>query len=232
MKKLRIIIILCLMFIGIGSANAFDNSLKMYDYAQVLTDKEETALKTKIDKYINTYQMDMVLVAVRYHSKSNIEEYTKAFYQTNNFGTGLNKDGIIFVLDLSKGESYILVTGKAVKIYDSNRINKINSKIDLKSSSYNIFNTFITNADKFAKEGVDYSKYDTKISVDWIKIILTSFIIPTVILVILILRNKMIHKKNDADYYLVDGSLVINTREDKFITTDTTQTIINNNTKK
>ena len=92
------------MFIGIGSANAFDNSLKMYDYAQVLTDKEETALKTKIDKYINTYQMDMVLVAVHYHSKSNIEEYTKAFYQTNNFGTGLNKDGISAILTEAKSE--------------------------------------------------------------------------------------------------------------------------------
>ena len=215
------------MFIGVGSVNALDNSLKIYDYAQALTDKEETTLKTKIDKYINTYQMDMVLVAVHYHSKSNIEEYTKTFYQTNNFGVGLNKDGIIFVIDLTKEESYILATGKATKIYDSNRIDKMNSKIDLKSNSYNIFNTFITNADKFAKEGIDYSKYDTKISVDWIKIILTSFIIPTIILVILVLKNKMVHKKDDADYYLVDGSLIINTRDDKFITTDTIQTRIN-----
>ena len=48
-----------LLFIGINNIKAFDTSLKVYDYAQELTESEELNLKASIDKYINVKQSGM-----------------------------------------------------------------------------------------------------------------------------------------------------------------------------
>ena len=72
MKKFKFLLILLLVFIGINSVKAFDTTTKIYDYAMVLTTKEKEQLKEKIDKYIEDHNMDMVLVTVKYHTKSTL----------------------------------------------------------------------------------------------------------------------------------------------------------------
>ena len=71
MKKFKILFTLLLVFIGIKSVYAFDNTIKVYDYAQVLTSDEEDKLKNEVNKYIDEYNMDMVLVTVKHHEKFN-----------------------------------------------------------------------------------------------------------------------------------------------------------------
>ncbi len=150
MKKLKFLLILFLMFIGINNVCAFDTSLKVYDYAQVLTSNEEKELKESIDTYISNHNMDMAIVTVKHHQKSSTMNYADDFYDYNGFGIGSNYDGVIFVLDYTfweSGEIWMSTTGKAIDIYTDARIDSILDSVVSKKNNgfYEMFNTFIKN---------------------------------------------------------------------------------------
>ena len=109
----------------------------------VIPTNEEEKLKTSVNKYIQEYNMDMVLVTVKYHTKSRTKVYAEDFYDYNGFGIGNTYDGIIFVIDFTFGytDIYISTTGQAIRMYDDYRINNMLDNIAVKKDSgyYNFF---------------------------------------------------------------------------------------------
>lgn len=232
MRKIKYLLILFFMFVGINNVNAFDTSLKVYDYAQVLTTTEENILKNKIDLYISNYNMDMVLVTVKYHNKRDTMNYADDFYDYNGFGIGSTYDGVIFVIDFTFGytDIHMSTTGKAINYYTDSRIDSILDAVASKKNKgyYEMFNAFLDKTDYYASQGIPL--YQTTVEekgIDWISIIIISLIVPTIILIILILQNKKIKASTTASEYLKKDSLIINIRNDRFITTHTTSVRIN-----
>ena len=167
------------MFIGINSVSAFDTSLKVYDYAQLLTPTEEYNLKKDIDLFVANHNMDLVLVTVKYHEKSNTMNYADDFYDYNGFGIGPNYDGIIFVIDFTFGytDIWMSTTGKAINIYTDSRIDEILDNVAAKKNRgyYEMFDKFIEVSDYYANQGIpsynnvsysdsgiDFKKYSPK----------------------------------------------------------------------
>jgi len=231
MKKFKYLVILFLMFIGINNISAFDTSLKVYDYAQILTPSEEADLKKDIDLYIANHNMDMAIVTVKYHDKINTMNYADDFYDYNGFGIGNNYDGVIFVLDFTfwqNGDIWMSTTGKAIDVYTDLRIDNIlDSVVDKKNAGYyKMFSEFISKCDYYAKQGIiSYNNYDE--TINWKNIIIISLLVPTIIIIILILKNKMVKVATNADIYLDKSSIVINRRNDRFISTHTSSVRIN-----
>ena len=227
MRKIKYLFILFLVFIGINSVEAFDTSLKVYDYAQVLTTDEEEELRNDINLFIANHNMDMALVTVKYHNKSNTMNYADDFYDYNGFGIGPNYDGVIFVVDFTFGytDIWMSTTGKAINYYTDSRIDSILDAVSLKKNSgyYEMLSTFIAESNYYAKQGIPtYSDNYYDSGINWKTIIIWSLIIPSVIVLIFILKNKMIKAATHAGEYLVKDSVVINKRDDRFITTHTT----------
>lgn len=241
MRKFKLLFALLLIFIGINSVCAFDNNVKVYDYAQVLSTSEESNLKQMANNYINKYNIDMALVTVKHHTKSSTKVYAEDFYDYNGFGMGNTKDGIIFVIDFTFGytDIYISTTGQAIRMYDDYRINKMLDNIAAQKDNgyYLMFNSFIQTASSYASMGVPSSNSNTIINNNgdilykeifpWGTIIIVSIIIPTIIIGILIAKNRMVKKSTNAKYYLKNGSVVISTKADRFVTTHTTSVRIN-----
>lgn len=243
MKKLKFLLILLLVFIGINTVNAFDNTIKVYDYAMVLTTTEEESLKEKAYQYIDEYNMDMVLVTVKYHEKSSTKVYAQDFYDYNGFGLNNTYDGIIFVIDFTFGytDIYISTTGQAIRMYDDARIDNMLDNVSYQynknGSYYNMFNTFINDASKYASYGIPSSNSNTiinsngdlvyKQNIPFGTILIISIVVATIILLIFIFKNRMVRKSVNAKYYLKEGSVVINNRQDRFITTHTSSVRIN-----
>ena len=233
MKKLKYLLILFLMFIGINSVSAFDTSTKVYDYAQLLTPTEEYNLKKDIDLFIANHSMDLVLVTVKYHEKSDTMNYADDFYDYNGFGIGSNRDGIIFVIDFTFGytDIWMSTSGKAINIYTDSRIDDILDNVAAKKNNgyYEMFDKFIEVSDYYAKQGMpSYNNVSYSDSgIDFKNILIVSLIVPTVIIIILILRNKMVKAATTAAGYLVKDSVIINKRNERFVTTHTTSVRIN-----
>jgi len=231
MKKLKYLLILFLMVIGINNVQAFDTSLKVYDYAQVLTQEEEADLRRNINLYIANHNMDMALVTVKYHTKTDTMNYADDFYDYNGFGIGSNYDGVIFVIDFTFGytDIWMSTTGKAISVYTDTRIDSILDSVAYKKNDgyYEMFNAFIEKSNYYASEGIPtYNDYNDT-GIDWSKTLIISVIIPTVIIIILILKNKMVKAATHASEYLVKDSVVINKKNARFVTTHTTSVRIN-----
>ncbi len=230
MKKLKYLLLLFLMFIGIRNVYAFDTSLKVYDYAQILTQTEEANLKRSIDLYIANHNMDMALVTVKYHNKVDTMNYADDFYDYNGFGIGPNYDGVIFVIDFTFGytDIWMSTTGKAINMYTDARINSILDSVAAEKNNgyYEMFNAFIEKSNDYAKQGIPtYDEYQEEIN--WLYTFILSALIPSIIIFILIGMNKMIKVATHAAQYLVKNSVVINKSSDTFITTHTTSVRIN-----
>ena len=231
MRKIKYIIILFLMFVGFNNVSAFDTSLKVYDYAQILTPDEETELKRDIELYIANHNMEMALVTVKHHDKIDTMNYADDFYDYNGFGIGNNYDGIIFVIDFTfweRGEIWMSTSGKAIDVYTDNRINSILDNVVAKKNYgyYEMLKEFISESDYYARQGIPtYNNYDN--TINWQTIIIISLVLPTIILVILICRNKMVKAATNASIYLVKDSVIINKRSDRFISTHTSSVRIN-----
>lgn len=242
MKKLKIIFVLFLLFIGVKSVNALDTSVKVYDYAEVLSEFEEKQLQGLVQEYIEEYDMDMVLVTVKEHTKSSTKVYAEDFYDYNEFGIGDTNDGIIFVIDFSFGytDIYISTTGEAIRMYDDERINDMLDNIAMSKDFgyYSMFTSFIMDADTYADFGIPDSNVDTVIDkfgnlvykkrIHWVLITVISLIAPSIVVLVFVLKNKMVRKSINANYYLDNESVVIDQRKDRFINSHTTSVRINN----
>ena len=231
MKKIKYLLILFLMFIGIKNINAFDTSLKVYDYAQVLSVEEELNLKKEIDLFIANHNMDMALVTVKYHEKIDTMNYADDFYDYNGFGIGNNHDGLIFVIDFTFGytDIWMSTTGKAIQMYTDSRIDSILDSVAAQKNNgyYKMFNTFVKRSNEFANMGIPSYGTKEKGQINWLYIFILSSVIPSIIILILIGKNKMVKVATHATQYLVKNSVVINKRSDRFITTHTTSVRIN-----
>lgn len=239
MKRLIIILSIIFNIIFISQVNALDTSLKIYDYRDLLTDNEEQLLKDKIDTFINTYNMDMVLVTVDSHNSSSTMEYADDFYDYNGFGIGTHHDGLIFVIDnnFSKENLWISTTGEAIRMYDDLRIDKILDAVYDEYDYYELFNKYIDECSYYASMGIPSSNKNTYINehgdivyqrhFPYLVSIIISSIISTIVLLVLIHKNKMVREATDANTYVDKDNVKITERNDQFITTHTTRVRIN-----
>ena len=239
MKKIVYSLIIILSIMLIPNVNALDTSQKIYDYADKLTDSEEELLKEKIDEYIQKYNMDMVLVTVDSHSKSSTSAYADDFYDYNGFGIGSTHDGVIFVLDYNFGKEnmWMSTTGEAIRMYDDNRIDNILDVVYEDYDYYELYSDFIEECSYYASLGIPSSNRNTIIDSNGnlvykrhFPFLLTfggSAVVATIVLLVLIAKNKMVKKAIEANAYMNKESASITQRSDQFITTHTTSVRIN-----
>ena len=229
MKKLKNLLIIFLMIICIDNVFATSPYIKVYDYAQVLTNKEESKLNKSAELYTANYNMDMVIVLVKYHGKENTLEYSEEFYNTKGFGIGDNKNGIMCVVDFSNENIEISKYGDAKNIYNEEYTKKILESINKKEDKgyYKMLDTFIDKSSDYAKK----SSNENSISYEMVKLlrlILVSFIISIIFILCLLIKRQIKTKKVTLKNYLVKDSFVINKKTENFITTTTISKNIKN----
>ena len=231
MKKIGYLIFVILLFICFRGVNAYtvDNTIKVYDYALVLTDKQSDKLKMDVSKYINKYNLDMVLVTVKHYNYPNLIDYSKAFYKEKDFGLGANKSGIIMVVDLKNNNIVLNTFGDATKLYDDIEIDNMISKINKNDKVYDKFTRFIKYSNKYIKENSTLlGDYDAFYSVNWLLLVIISSILPTLIVTIVLFKIMRASKHTSNNYYIEDCNVEIHKRIEKFITTNTKQVYKNN----
>lgn len=210
------------MFIFTDNTLAFNTNKKVYDYAQVLTDKQEIKLKRSIDLFIANNNIDLVIVIPKHHDKESTVMYANEFYNINGF----NKDGIICVVDFTFDNINIdaLAFGKAKQLYSNENIKKVLFDIKKKQNKgyYKLLDSFIDKTDYFVK--FNFRKSNSMLSyvvIRNLKIIVVSFVLSTLCILYLFIKNKIVKKDKISKSYLVKDSFIINKKVEKFITTET-----------
>lgn len=204
-----------------------DETEKVYDFAELLSDNEEEKLLKEINAYINKYHIDLAVVTISSNNKNSPQEYADDFYDYNSFGKGNNRDGILFLIDMQNREIYMTTTGNAIKMYNDHRIDFVLDKVHEKMTEkkyYQATSEYIDIISKYASLGLPSSK-DRKIEKNIFSTLLfssmISLIITIIIMTILISKNKLVNKKETAEQYLQKESIQISDLGNIIINTNT-----------
>lgn len=224
---------------NILSTYKVDESLKIYDFSNVLTAEEEMWLKEEIDKFINKYNTELIILIdeVPYYYDEKNEEYAVDFYDYNDFGLHFKDyDGIILFRNTYEQDPYfdMYTFGKAQLYFNQNRYDDILDSIyyDLKNKNhYEGFDYFIYKINYYYQLGkpssmdgfiIDEDGYLQEVYViPWKKCITLSLVITAIIIFILVKKNKMIEKSVHANEYLDRSSINFTSRINNFITSYT-----------
>lgn len=237
---LFLLITCCFLFVDNAYAyEKVDNSLKIYDYGEYLTEDAEKEIKSKIDEYTKKYNLDMVIVTKKDYS-GNIQRYGQDFYDYNGFGVGNTHDGILLVYNVDSEGPYaeIVTTGEGIRMYDDNRIDSILSAMSRAKPNGDaaMIKAFVKETEEYASLGIPSSNQNTYVDKNGdlqykrkypiLGISIISVITSSVIIGFLIAKNKMVNKATNAEAYLVKNSININERNDRFVNTYTSRTRI------
>lgn len=216
-----------------------DASEKIYDFADILDEDTKEDLYKKIENFIETSNMDMVILTTDLpYSDSQLEDYAADFYDYNDFGLDYDKySGVIIIRNVNSYNKYfnIYTFGDAQIYFPYERCEDILDTIydDIHLENYlSGFGKFISECERYYKLGIPYSsknKYvddkgfvHTKYVIPYMGAVIFSFIITIIIMIILISKNKMVKKAINADVYLDSNSVNYTKMEDRFINTHTT----------
>ena len=135
-----------------------DNSKKVYDFADLITDEEEKEVYSVINKYIDSFKLDLAVVTIDNNPYGNDIDSTKTyaidFYNYNDFGVGEDKSGLVLIIDKYTDNVHLTTFGKAKETYDSQQINSINNSISTfiaEENYYQMMKVYVTKLTNYAK---------------------------------------------------------------------------------
>jgi len=128
MKKITILLIstLCLiLFCGFDATHT-----KVYDYANLLSQKEIDTLQSEVVALAQEYQLDIILVTTDNADGKSSRRYANDFYDNNSFGyDSSNKSGVLLLIDMDNREVFILGNGVGSTVFNNTAIDAMTAKI-------------------------------------------------------------------------------------------------------
>jgi len=186
---------------------AVDAKEKIYDFADLYDDEDEKLLYNKVNSYINSYNMDLVIVTIDKNNKASPMEYADDFYDYNDFGISSNRDGVLFLIDMQTREIYMSTTGTAIDMYNDYRIDEALDKVYQYMTDQDYYegtSDYIEIIGDYAEAGFpkNNSSYGKGSFNPVVVSIVFSAIVTAIIMGILISKNKLVRKATTAEEYL------------------------------
>lgn len=186
-----------------------DETEKIYDFAHVLSNKEEKEIYESIMDFSNKSRLDAVIILTNDLNGFSIADYTYNFYDYNFFSV----EGIIFTIYINgdNAEIFMANTGDLesdiFKIYNDKRINSIleyeyNHYINEKNY-YDACINYMKIVDGFYSKATGNYKVDDKGNlvkdIPWIEIIIVSFAVSFITIIILLSKfSKTFSRVDDS----------------------------------
>lgn len=212
------------------STPSVDSSEKIYDFADLVSDGEESKLYSYAMEYINHTNYDLVIVTTSDLKDKKIRDYAYNFYDYNSF----ERNGIILTIYKKDNVSslYIGLTrygedSKIEDIYTNAYIKGMADYLKEKTNSkeyYQGMNDFIklaigiydiqTNNNGNYRVGADGKLVK---NIYWIDYLVISLAITSIVVVVLLYINSINNKKAITKDYLNKSTLIVNKVSDDSI---------------
>lgn len=212
----------------------------LIDDADLLSAQEEATLLSKLEEISSRQGMDVAVITVETLGSRDVQAYTDDFYDYYGYGQGESKDGVMFLISMSERMVHMTAVGKAIRTFtDAGRDFILDEYVmpQIKKSNYaKAFDIFATKCDEFitqAKTDIPFDVYNMprgrfkRPDDTWILVA----IIAGVFVTLLVSKNlkkqmKTVEFKAEANNYTVPGSMNLTESSDRFVTTRTTQRVI------
>ena len=105
-------LLLCLAFpIAVFAASSLP---KLTDEAGLLSEAEFQEVNNALDAVSETYDADIAVLTVNGLGGKTIRDFADDYYDENGYGTGDDKSGVLWVIDMDSRESYITTSGEGI----------------------------------------------------------------------------------------------------------------------
>ncbi len=132
------------------------------DDLDYLNEEQMQNIQDLIDKAVVANNLDIVIVITDNTEGKSSQDYADDCYDTNGFGVGDDKSGILMLINMQERQIWISTTGKAIDIFTDSRISDMTGVIAGFLSAGNYYDACIGFVDKvksYAQEGVPPGQY-------------------------------------------------------------------------
>lgn len=220
MKK-RIVSVFLIMVLCLSLAVpvfAASDSTFVVDGADLLTGAEETALSAKLQNLSQTYSAQIVVATIGSLDGADVEDYTRAFYDTMDLGYGGNDDGILLLVAMDVREFRILSMGAVEDAIYDGRIDTISDAIssDLSDGDYaDAFDEFADRCEYYLDGYVNGFPFD--FGENLVIALVIGLVAGLIVAFVLKAQLKSVRRQNQADVYVKPGSMKLTASHDLFL---------------
>ncbi len=222
MKRI-VTLILCVLLLLLFGVNCFAASTRIINEDGILTSDEEKKLGELSESVSEAYGVDIIIV-LEADEPYDSEEKANYFYDKGSY----SDNAVVFYFSDEYNDWYVLTVGDCEDIITDSRIDDIIDEIadDLRADNfYDAFAVFIERNEHYIESKVDETVADKLLGFvpKLLFVVAVSFIIALVI--VYIEKKKMNNAvlQENANQYVIEGSVDINLRSDAFLTSTITR---------
>lgn len=229
------VVLLCVLSLPIAAEEGFVNAYPRFvDIAGLLTEEEGAALTAQLDEISVRQSMDVTILTTDTMEGDSAMVYADYAYELFEFGYGDDRDGLLLLISIEEGESWISTQGYGIKAFTDYGIQYIIDAIQPYLSEGDFvtaFDTYATLCDSFitqAREGTPFDvgeKPDEPLSILWIPgALLIGFILAKIIVGNMKGKLKTVRAQKAANSYMKKDSMQITESRDLFLYHTVTRT--------
>ena len=245
MKKCCSLMLALLLLLGLSlTAYGAEEPLDyVEDYAGLLTGEEEELLQQQLYECMEALQLDIVIVTTYGTDGKGVQVFADDFYDSNGYGYGSQRTGILLLLDMEAREWYMSTCGEAIYMFTDYGLEQLGEAIFpwlADGAYYWAFHTWLEELEPYVDAyragspvdgyvppdayespyGDEIYHYDDHVGIT-IRPFPTALVIglAAAVIAIFVMRGKMNTAKlqRGAADYLKDGSFHLRQRSDMFL---------------
>lgn len=197
------------------------------DYADLLSDSQETFLRAKLDSISERRNCDVVIVTVNSLDGKSAQAYADDFYDYNGYGMDTDDSGILLLISMERRDWAISTYGRAISAFtDYGQKYIINQIIDdLGDDDFDsAFNDFANLCDDFIAQAQQGEPFDVDnepmepLSLIWIPMaIVIGIIIAAIVTGVMKGKLKSVRSQPAARSYIKANSLNLTRSDDIYL---------------
>ena len=209
---------------ALPSSAEYSHPDRMVDEGDLLTDSQEAALRSELDRLSLQYNCDIVIVTASSLNGLSAMEYADDYFDYNHYGLGSNNSGILMLVCLEERAYWFSTCGDAITMFSDKTIDYMRDLIPdylTDGDYYGAFEKYIEMSDNVIGSYVNDGKIYTpprKLSATHVLISIALGVgVAFIIMSIKKSKMKTVRMKQEADSYVRSGSMQLTDCRDTFL---------------
>ncbi len=220
MKKRIFSVLLTIFIFTLLSVPAFaaESPSKLYDGADLLTDSQESELLAELERISKEYKVDVIIATTPSTDGYTPESYTEHFYDSNGYGYGTGRDGVILLISMQDRDYQIISNGLGAKAISIGDIDSIGESISplLTSEDYSdAFDKFLSMCE-YQIDG-EINGFPFRFGRNLLICLVIGFVVALIATGVMASKLKTVNKRAGAAEYTKQGSMNLTHSNDLYL---------------
>lgn len=136
---------------------------RVYDQAGLLASSEITEIEDQLTSLRKSMNFDVVVVTTEEADGKTAQEYADDFFDDGGFGTGIKKNGILFLIDMDNREIVLSTSGDTIRIFTDRVIDTMldDAYEGVSQGDYNAsVQAFLKDTEYYGAKGIQAGQYN------------------------------------------------------------------------